>query len=330
MRGGVRRFLAGLLALEVVTWSLAVRSEPASRVHLRYTLGEGAARCPAEAAVRDSVAARLGYEPWADRAPRTIIVAVGLVGQLLRARVELRGVQGKIDGVRELSSSRLDCQELSAAVELAISIAIDPLSFGRAPAPPLAESPRPPQAQAPVEGKAPPLRSPVTSADRALHVAASVGGHVAIGSAPSIAGGVTLQGRLRWRRLSLGIEGRVDLPAYRDVPGGQISSSLLLGGLLGCFHYRWLAGCALVTAGALRAAGHGIPNAESATLAYAAGGIRLGVELPIFSIIALRLHGDLLAPFTRITLRESDTRAEIWSTPPLSGAFGLAIVGAFL
>jgi hypothetical protein len=163
-----------------------------------------------------------------------------------------------------------------------------------------------------------------------LHVAASVGGHVAVGSAPSVAGGVTLQGRLQWRSLSVGLEGRVDLPAYRDVSGGQVSSSLLLAGVLGCYHYRWVAGCALVMAGALRAAGHDIPNAESSTLAYVAGGVRLGVEVPLFSILALRVHSDLVVPFTRITLRETDTRTEIWSTPSLSGAFGLAVVGAFL
>jgi hypothetical protein len=301
-------------------------------VRLLYTRGPGAEACPDLAAVRDAVAARLGYVPFDERAARLVIVAVASASPTLHARIELRDPSGKIVGLRELSSTSKDCKELASAVELALSIAIDPLSFTRPPRAPTsertplhAETPRPPPAG---ELRASARPAPVEETPR-LQIAASVGGVVAIGSAPSVAGGITLQGQLRFRWTSLALEGRVDLPAYLDVAGGRISTSLLLANVLGCGHYRWLFGCLEVAAGAMRAAGHDIPDAESVTLAYVAGGVRLGTELPLHRVFALRLHGDLLAAFTRATLRETTTRAEIWSTPAISGAFGLAAVGRF-
>lgn len=327
----MRRVLAVVLWV-VVTGGLA-SAEPLPSVRLLYTRGPGAEACPDQGAVRDAVAARLGYVPFDERAARLVIVAVASASPTLRARIELRDSAGTIVGLRELSSSTRDCTELAAAVELALSIAIDPLSFTR-PA-----GPRPPPTsrahlRAKAQGSAPRSEAratappPVEERPR-LQIAASVGGVLAIGSAASVAGGIALQGRLQWRRASIALEGRVDLPAYLDVSGGRVSTSLLLAGVLGCGHYRWLFGCLEIAAGAMRAAGHDIPDAESVTLAYVAGGVRLGTELPLHRVFALRLHGDLLAAFTRATLRETTTRAEIWSTPAISGAFGLAAVGRF-
>ena len=42
------------------------------------------------------------------------------------------------------------------------------------------------------------------------------------GSAPSVAGGVTLQGRMRWRNVSFALEGRIDLPGVPRCPGRAI------------------------------------------------------------------------------------------------------------
>jgi hypothetical protein len=321
------------MALVVLSATRPAMAEPSVRVRLRYLRDAGAAQCPEEPSLRDGVAGRLGFVPWDEHAPTLIIVTVAVEGRGLRARVERRGTDGKVGGVRELSSINTDCVELAAAVELAVSLAIDPLSLGG----PSASQPASRQAEVePVAPRSPAAVAPRRPDDRAappkqrLGVAASVGGIVAVGSAPSsVAGGLRLQARLRWRAASFAVEGRLDLPGYRDVPGGQISSSLVVAGLVGCYHHGWLLGCGVVNLGALRAAGHEIKNAESLTLFYAAGGLRLGLEVPVVSVLAVQLHADLLATFSRITLRDSETHAEIWSTPPLSGAFGLAAVGRF-
>jgi hypothetical protein len=309
--------------------------------NLRYTRGEGAERCPEAETIRNAVAARLGRDPWDEAAPRLIIVAVAREGEGLRARVELRGQGGRIAGLREMTSPGRDCIELAAAVELAISIAIDPLSFtspSRTPSDARREAARRSGTTDKTAREKPAANSAVTKAPARenktrLQVAASIGGLAAVGSAPAVAGGITVQGRLRWGQLSLALEGRMDLPAYEDIPGGQVSSSLLLMGGVGCVHLpvprAEAFGCGVVYVGALRGAGHDIARPERTTLAYATGGARLGVELPLYSILSLRVYGDLLATLTRITLRESGGPAEFWSTPPLSGAVGAAAVGTF-
>lgn len=321
-----------LLALLIVLAGPSARGDGRPTASLRYTLGPGAERCPDAETIRDAVAARLGREPWDEAAPRVIIVAVGREGEGLRARVELRRRDGKISGLREMSSPARDCVELAAAVELAISIAIDPLSFTS----PRAASEQPAASQPAAEPAAADPEVVATSPAPArktdatpLRVSASVGGLAALGSAPAVAGGIALQGQLRWGTLSAALEGRIDLPAYRDIPGGRVSSSLLLAGALGCVHLRSFFGCGALFAGALRGAGHDIAQPDRATLPYAAAGARLGVEIPLYSVLSLRVHGDVLATLTRITLRETGGPTEYWSTPPLSGALGAAAVGRF-
>lgn len=305
---------------------------------LRYTRGAGAERCPNAETLRSAVAARLGRDPWDQAAACTIIVAIAREGAGLRARVELRAGNGRVTGLREMTSVGQDCIELAAAVQLAISLAIDPLSFTRpAKAASLGASAQtiPGAAADRVEARraekpAPPAvaKTPAEQ-DPGLRVEISLGGLAALGSAPSVAGGFALQGRLRWGKWSAALEGRIDLPAYQEIPGGEVSSSLLMAGGLGCLHVRSFFGCGLAYVGALRAAGHDVPLPRRTTLLYAAAGARLGFEIPLYSVLSLRLSGDLLATLTRITLRESGGPAEYWTTPPLSGAFGAAAVGRF-
>ena len=156
-------FIASLMAALApqVTFGRAVRPT----INLRYTRGAGAERCPEEATLRSAVSARLGRDPWDPAAKRTIVVAVAREGASLRARVELRGGDGRISGLREMTSVGQDCIELAAAVQLAISMAIDPLSFsgstpaasksGRAqtnPGPPARVEARPAETPAPPAG----------------------------------------------------------------------------------------------------------------------------------------------------------------------------------
>ena len=60
---------------------------------------------------------------------------------------------------------------------------------------------------------------------------------------------------------------------------------------------------------------------------YAAGGGRLGVEIPLVAPLAFGFHGDLLASLTRTTLRIDGKEA--WSSPPLSGLLGVSALGMF-
>jgi hypothetical protein len=285
-----------------------------------------------------TVAALLGTSPWSDEAPRTLVVAVQAPAGQLAARIEMRGARGAVTGVRELSSTRPDCKELAEAMALAIAIAIDPLSAARlgTGAPPPASLPaREGQARdrefVPNLGRAPPVSGPSEQPPppRVRFVEAGVGGHVAVGAAPEVAGGLAVHAGLRWPRLSAHLEGRFDFPREHEVLGGVIGSSLILASATGCGHYSWLYGCGIVAAGAIRTSGGAEKKEAKITLPYAAVGIRAGVELPLLPVLSLRAQADLLAPMTHITLRETDTDEELWTSPPVSGAFGLSLVGHF-
>jgi len=343
MRAPRRRY-ALALALALTLLALCHRPAPAiaapaiaappATVQLRYTRGPGADHCPDEQTIRNAVAVRLGYEPWDPASERVVVVRIAKRGELLEARLRLQGAAGQRTGERVLRTRRLDCAELAASVELAISIAIDPLSVVRpasapasAPTTRLAATqpavPRPPSAPTPRSRATPRPAVP-------LRLSASVGGGLALGAAPAVTGGLGLQVSLRRGWWSLGAAGRFDLPARQEVPGGSVSGSLLAGKLLGCLHFRFGSGCALLAAGALRAAGHDLAEAQRSSLPYVGAGARLAVELPLVSVLSLRLHADLLVALTRITLKETGTDRVLWTLPPASGLFGLAAVVRFL
>ena len=146
--------------LLIALWSaLGVAAQRSAR--LEYTRAEDTAECPDAKAIQNAIAARLGYNPFKPDAPLLITVDVSRREGGLRALIELRrGDQSPRS--RELTSTGSDCRELAAAVELAVSIAIDPLDANR-PAPEVEASvpPRRPFIPSGVEGPAPFIASGV-------------------------------------------------------------------------------------------------------------------------------------------------------------------------
>jgi hypothetical protein len=126
--------LFGATVLAVVCVSRSSFAFPTSR--LTYVRGSGAEACPDETAVRQAVAARLGYDPFFPSAEKTIVARIVRTKDELRATVELVDEHGLMRGVRELRASAGQCGELVATMALAISIAIDPTNpaiLGAAP-----------------------------------------------------------------------------------------------------------------------------------------------------------------------------------------------------
>ena len=182
----------------------------------------------------------------------------------MRAEITMQSAAGQVVGSRSLTSHARDCSELAAAAALAIALAIDPLAAQRmdaaSPAPSVAPS-SPAQSAAPASvGVSPPPPSPSPSSsplalpgphehDR-LQPFVAVGALVAWGSAPIVAVGVAASVGLRWRSLSLSLEGRYDPP----VSDGTVTVSQLLVGVTACINTdeaRWgtLGGCVSALAG---------------------------------------------------------------------------------
>jgi hypothetical protein len=325
------RALAALLAL--VAPAVAA---PRPRAHLVYARGPGAERCPDEDALRAAVAARLGYQPFGEGEDTTIAVSIARSGRALRARIELADASGRTRGARQLSARGLDCAVLASTLELAITIAIDPLrALAPQPAPqPAAPAPSVERSDAEsvevteVDEPAPrPERAPAGPAPR-VRLRGSLGGLAAIGTSPTVVFGFTVGFGLHWRFLSVDVEGRGDIP---DATGNRLSASLVYGALVPCAHVGVLSGCALFAAGAQVGSDTESTVSRRVAARYLAAGARIALEIPwgipYSQWLALRVHADVLAPLQPVTL--SLDGVALSHLPAASGSFGVAVVGYF-
>lgn len=303
-------------------------AQPA-QVRLLYSRGEGAALCPDEQSLRESVAARLGYDPFAEKAETTVAATLTGDSHGLRAHVELLDVRGRVTGSRLLTTARKDCQELSATMALAICIAIDPLVLSRpppeadpgpsAPLPHAEPCPACPACPKPMPGSAPVPAPP--SWPVLFRVGAGL--QADLGAVPTLVSlGVVVQAQLRYRAFALALEGRVDpyLGSARVGMGGGVGATLVLGLVAPCARYRFVGFCAVLGLGALQGRSVDLAFPNQASTFYAQAGARLSFEVPLHRRLALDLHLDGATPLTRTTLTVDG--AEAWSTPALSGALG--------
>jgi len=325
--------LGGLLLLASIATAHA-QARPSAQ--LRYRHPPELADCPDELELRNAIAGRLGYDPFEPTAPRLVLATIARDATGLHADIEIRGDDNTVLGTRRLSAARNDCRELGSAMELAISVAIDPLSLSRPPLPP-APPPPPPAAPEPIAPQPQPPPPPPTAAvavetrvARPLSLRASASLLSSLGAGPAIDAGFAVQIGLRSGMVSLGLEGRGDLPASAtELPtGGGVQSSLLLAALVPCIHYRVARGCAVAGAGELYGSGIHVDQPHDQHTFYAAAGARAGIELHLAGRLSLDVHVDLLGTLTRTTLRLANM--DVWTTPPVSAALGVGVVGNFL
>jgi len=300
-------------------------------VRLEYERQTGATTCPDDVVIRAGVAARLGYEPFRDRAQDRLRATIRQVGHGLEARIELVDAQGNLKAARRLTSRNRDCSELASSVELAIAIAIDPM--GSPPPPEVTPSPVGGDASSPVlRRRAASDKTPASSpspapARRSLSSQAEVGLVSGWGSAPSFGIGFTVGCALVGEGWSAAMEGRVDLPSSMALRAGEASARLLVASVVPCLRLGMAGACVLVTGGARQVAGDGLDHARHATVPYLAFGGRLSAALPVSKRAALALHGDVTAPVTKIRLEVDDDT--VWTSPAVAVAFGLGVAIMF-
>jgi hypothetical protein len=291
-----------------------VRRSKATGVVLDYARGLGAERCPTEQAIQAGVSARLGYDPFSGPPERTVVATMTQAGpEQLQALVALRGPDGSIQGKQQLTSTGPNCDELAAAAELAISIAIDPLSLQSS------EPPAPPVQVSEVHAA-----SPAAESTEAAKLRVGLGALVSFGSAPATAFGANLLIEGRWTRFSLGLEGHADVPVGQPIQTGTYQSTLLFLEAVPCLRAGVFGACGLGALGASEASSHQIPNATQGGAPFAALGGRVLVDLPLFRGFWARGQADLLVPLVRTSLVVS--LSQEWTMPTLLPSFGLALV----
>jgi hypothetical protein len=323
------RFSALFIAV-VADCAFGVASaEPSRHVRFEYARLDGASACPDLPVIEAGVAERLGYEPFDEHTADLVRATIRTTAHGLEARIELVDSRGIVKAERRLVSYQRDCSELAASVELAVSIAIDPVGVGASKHAATAED-----AVMPPTATPEPITAPVTSVASAvsspkrrlaIHVDAGLVGTVA--KAPSYSLGPRLGGALSDEIFSFGIEGQADFSARKSLQQGHARAALWTASLVPCVRRGVVAACALFTAGLLRGSGEGLLDAHSTNLFYAALGLRLSVSIPLTSTLALMVHGDATAPFTEEHLQVDGL--DMWTSSHIAAALGLGLVVTF-
>lgn len=291
-------------------------------MRLDYTAPLG---CPADRVFANTVAGRVRWVPFAPAAPFRLSVRVVRGGGGYEGAGELRDVAGELVWSRSFPAMPR-CFDLIEHLALALALQIDP---PRPPKPepggaPSLDAPPAPALVVPAPGPVKPSSSSV-----ALRIGAGAWVDLATSPRPAAAVGLELGFRVAW--FSLSVEGRAAPPAGASVGDGdvELSTARYSGGLLPCGHVSWFVGCLVAEFGAIQGtltrAGRVVP--EHVTSLYAAGGARLGVEVPIiprrlFVTIAARLLGARKTTFLF-------NGAPQWATAPVVGSAGAGLLLAF-
>jgi hypothetical protein len=325
-----KALLASQALIALLLAGAPAAAEAPRLVRLEYERQEGAAACPDDVAIRAGVAARLGYEPFRERADDRLRTTIRQAGHALEARIELMDAGGRLTAERRLISRNRDCSELASSVELAIAIAIDPMGAPPATQPDAAAPPAFPVAEGAQAGKDQPARATppeaATTPTRRLAKQVEAGLLGGLGSAPGASLGFMAGASLVDASWSLGFEARADLPASSKLRAGEASAWLLVGSIVPCLRFG-ISVCALATGGARQVAGDGLVDSRHATLAYLALGGRVGLALPLGAATFLTLHGDVTAPVTKTRLRVDDS--VVWTSPAVAFALGAGVAVRF-
>jgi hypothetical protein len=343
MQAPVPRFAIGLaMGAALLTSggsSLAAPPEARRTVDLIVERPDGLEACPDVSAMRDLIAARLGYDPVVAGDTTTLVVSFANDGTTLRATLERRSA-GEKRGSRVLRSETGDCGELGSSVALAAALAIDPESKAR----PTAPAPAPPPPPTPAKPPPPASRTPDRPAPAApaprepptpTRLAVGLGPVVGAGHVPGVSVGPRLDVALRHGVFSFEVQGTALAEGVASVPAGEVAASAFFASVLPCL--RWTAGdawsgdaCGEAQLGGVFASAESVDRSRPTTEVLGAAGPRASLELALGAHVAARLSTSVVAHLSRVHLLIDDagTQVEVWSTPPV--AFLVALEPVFL
>lgn len=322
-----------LLALTALAGGRAEAQEATPTARLVYQRGAGAESCPDVDVLQQMVSARLGYSPWTADEARTVEVDLVRAHGALIARIALDDPQSGRSGERRLSSRAAGCDELAAAMVLAICIAIDPLRMALAaaslPEPEPATLPESepaslpesaPLVEAPVSAPASePVAEPLSEEPPdQIRLYAGLGSHLSLGTSPTVAFGPKLMGGIGYSFYSLELEARSELCTSFSLTNVGAFGMTGLGSvaLVPCVNLWWFQVCAVAAIGQLSGLVFTpVPGVESRISLVA--GARIGFEYPIYPWLALRLQGDAMINIVPIDL------SPLWQSP-----FGAVALGS--
>lgn len=288
---------------------IVLTAAPGAR--LEYSVAPGIDGCPDERWVHASVGARLGRDPFVDDAPTRVVVNISRgAPPALVALVEVTRPDGRV-GKRTLDSPTGDCLELASAVELAVSLALDPASK-RAP---VVEPPPPP----PVKEVAVVVQPPPVVEPKAVTPFGRVGVLMTAGGLPGFSGGVLVGGGVLLRHFSVALEGRAHLPTRVLTNDSTTTSFQALASLVPCLELGRVSGCLVGSVGPFQFD----DGSQRQTSVMAQGGARVQVGFEPLQQLRLVpwLEGQVVV--TRTTLLRNGV--PLWVTWPVAVSGGLFV-----
>lgn len=287
---------------------IVLTAAPGAR--LEYSVAPGIDGCPDERWVHASVGARLGRDPFVDDAPTRVVVNISRgAPPALVALVEVTRPDGRV-GKRTLDSPTGDCLELASAVELAVSLALDPASK-RAP---VVEPPPPPPVKEVVVVQPPPVVEP-----KAVTPFGRAGLLMTAGGLPGFTGGVLVGGGVLLRHFSVALEGRAHLPTRVLTNDSTTTSFQALASLVPCLELGRVSGCLVGSVGPFQFD----DGSQRQTSVMAQGGARVQVGFEPLQQLRLVpwLEGQVVV--TRTTLLRNGV--PLWVTWPVAVSGGLFV-----
>jgi len=312
-----------------------VRADERPSAQLDFAV-EGAVVCPDEAAFRERVTTRLGYDPFVNAAATTVRVRFMARGAAVLARVDV-ATGGAPQGTRTLEGKKNACGALSDTVAAAVAMAIDPIGRGAVPAkaepgPPTPaasvsapEAPAPAPAAAPAASVAPPQRpAPVPHEGAPLALSLTFHGLGSLGAVPAPALGAIVGAGMRWSAFSIHAEGRVEAtPTSAQVsPSDRLTGAAYGGALVPCGAVRALEACLGVRLGAVQATALDVDRPTLTTSFTSAVLARLVAQVPVAPRLTLRFGLEAGLPLVRTTF--SVAGSPVWTAP---AAYGTVLVG---
>lgn len=283
----------------------------APEAQLAYRVQPGVTGCPDERWVRAAVAARLGRDPFTESAAARVDVNISSsTPPALEAQLTVTRENGRV-GRRLLDSPSGDCMELASAVELAISLALDPAMRTTKPEPEPAVVVVTPVIAEPV---LPPVEVP-TPVPVAFRARAALLGTA--GAVPGFTGGLLVGGGIAVSRFSVSLEARAHLPTGVVVGGRRVSSFLFLGSLVPCVELGVFQGCVVGSLGALQFE----EGTSRETSVMAQAGARVALRFKLWEHIAISPWLEGVVILTRTTL--SLDGAQLWTTWPVAISGGV-------
>jgi len=338
----LHRTASGLFVAAVLGFVAPARGEP-SKVppwRLEYVRAPGAKLCPDKKELRLSVAARMGYDPFDDAAPRTISVTVVNTPKQLEALIEARDEKGQIVATPKAWAPSSRCDHLIENAAVFLVDIVDPVTVPQPTAapPPAATAPTdlpppahpvepPPAAHAAHREDPPPPRPSPARSPWTPQLMVSISAGVAFKAAPGVAPSFTVGAGPRWPLFSASFEGRYDLPG-RD--GARAASQLGLA-LLPCVHPRLYGTRLLLEACVSGQIAHfwleadGTNEARFTDVAFGVG-LRGGLEMRLGPVRA-RIGVDAIHYDRAAIIRLDGT--ESWKMSSVTVALRGGIVGVF-